>query len=123
MNLEKALLLAMVACAVALFARCAPAGSAQQEPAPAMLRAQRIELVDEHGVVRARLNTEDDGTVMFRLFDSKGDIRVKLGASQNGSGLILANETAQPGVHVLAQDVGSSIKLASAGMPERVITP
>jgi hypothetical protein len=48
-----------------------------------VLRAQRIELVD-------------------RIRDLEGNIRVKLGASQSGSGLVLLNDRTEPGVQVLA---------------------
>ena len=69
---------------------------------PNVVRAQAIELVDGRGRVRAQLNVESSGEVVFRLRDSSGTIRVKLSASQDGSGLLLANEATEPGVHILA---------------------
>ena len=75
---------------------------AAQSGAPAV-RASAIELVDARGVVRSRLNVEPEGEVVLRLMDRAGTIRVKLGASENGSGLMLADETAQPGVHMVAR--------------------
>ena len=71
-------------------------------PAPAVLRAQLIELVDSRGTVRAQLRTEADGAVVFRLTDQRGQIRVKLGAGEEGSGLLLADETSEVGVHLLS---------------------
>ena len=73
-----------------------------QSRAP-VVRAGAFELVDERGVVRSRLNVEAGGEVVLRLLDQSGTIRVKLGASETGSGLMLADETAQPGVHMVAR--------------------
>ena len=66
-----------------------------------VVRAQLIELVDSKGQVRAQLKTEAD-EVIFRLRDREGQIRVKLGAGEGGSGLLLIDERTEPGVHLLA---------------------
>ncbi len=76
--------------------------TAAQATTPTVLRAQAIELVDARGRLRAQLNVESSGEVVFRLRDASGTIRVKLGASESGSGLLLANELTEPGVHILA---------------------
>ncbi len=78
---------------------------------PAIVRAQAIELVNERGQVRSRLNVEPSGEVVFRLFDKDGTIRVKLGASEDGSGLLLLDETTEPAVHLLARSASTSAKL------------
>jgi len=88
-----------------------------------VLRGRALELVDDHGQIRARLNVEANGEVVFRLLDQKGTIRVKLGAAENGSGLLLANDATEPGVHILAKATGSSLKLVNKDGRERVITP
>jgi hypothetical protein len=67
-----------------------------------VLRAQLIELVDARGVVRGQLRTEDDGDVVLRLRDQRGNIRVKLGANEMGSGLLLADDKGDVGVHILS---------------------
>lgn len=89
----------------------------------AVLRAQAIELVDERGQVRSRLNLEPGGEVVFRLLDQDGTIRVKLGAGRDGSGLLLANDATEPGVHMLANSTGSSLKLKNKDGRETVIAP
>ena len=61
-----------------------------------------IELVDGRGSVRAQLRVEPAGEVVLRLRDQDGAIRVKLGASRTGSGLLLLNEATEPGVHARA---------------------
>ena len=38
-------------------------------------------------------------------------IRVKLGASEEGSGLLLINHLTEPGVHILADQNGTSLTL------------
>jgi hypothetical protein len=87
-----------------------------------VLRAQKIELVDARGVTRARLSTEADGEVVLRLIAANGELRVKLGAANDGSGLLLANSATEPGVHVLAQGRSATLKL-KAGASERVLEP
>ena len=86
-----------------------------------ILRGRALEIIDEQGQVRARINIEPATTMpdgkaspeaVFRLADPLGRIRVKLGADQDGSGLLLANDSQLPGVHILANKKGSSLKLA-----------
>jgi hypothetical protein len=95
-----------------------------------VLRARTLELVDGHGRVRSRLNVESGGEVVFRLFDQSGTIRVKLGAGESGSGLVLNDETTEPGVHIVARRAPvpgraktTSIALTGADGREHVITP
>lgn len=95
-----------------------------QKAAP-VLRGSALEIVDERGTVRARINVEPavtmpDGktypeAVVFRLVDPKGLIRVKLGADHDGSGLLLADDSQQPGLHLLAKATGSYLKLVNKG--------
>lgn len=90
---------------------------------PATLRANVIELVDGGGKVRAQLKVEDDGEAVFRLRDSNGDIRVKLGAGREGSGLLLLDGSTEPGVHLLAKSAETRLTLSSGYGRRRVITP
>lgn len=95
-----------------------------------VLRARTLELVDAQGRVRSRLNVESGGEVVFRLFDQTGTIRVKLGAGEGGSGLVLNDETTEPGVHIVARRAAipgrpktTSITLTGSGGRQRVVTP
>ena len=72
---------------------------------PPTVRARALELVDERGTVRGQWTVEPGGEVVLRLRDEQGDIRVKLGASADGSGLVLLDETTAPGVQVVARRV------------------
>jgi hypothetical protein len=88
-----------------------------------VLRGRALELVDATGQLRARLDVEPSGEVVLRLLDEKGTIRVKLGAGRSGSGLLLANDATEPGVHLLAKSDVTSLRLATKDGRERVITP
>lgn len=69
--------------------------------------------------------------MVLRLLDQKGTIRVKLGAGEDGSGLVLLDEKAtEPGVHLIARRAGSaerpattSITLKGASGSAKVIVP
>jgi hypothetical protein len=115
----------MAAVTIAGIAVLYGASAAQSERAfenVSVLRAQKIELVDARGVTRARLSSEPDGEVVLRLIAANGELRVKLGAANDGSGLLLANSVTEPGVHVLAQGRSATLKL-KAGESERVLEP
>ncbi len=112
---------------VAQFFRSAPltpaARAGEVEKIPAVLRARMIELVDEHGLVRANLKVEPGGEAVFRLRDAKGTIRVKLGASEDGSGLLLLDDRTEPAVHLLAKPTGTTVTLAEKGKQKKVLRP
>ena len=88
-----------------------------------VLRGSALELVDQQGRIRGRLSIEPQGEVVFRLFDQRGTIRVKLGAGADGSGLLLANDATEPGVHLLATASGSSVRVVNKNGRERLISP
>lgn len=97
-------------------------GSAGSQSRSPLLRGSGLELVDTAGRVRARISIESSGEVVFRLMDNTGTIRVKLGASQDGSGLVLLNDSTEVGIQLLANEKGSTLKLAENGR-ERVVVP
>jgi hypothetical protein len=91
---------------------------------PDVLRVRAFELVDGNGRVRAQLNIDEtNGEVIFRLRDEKETIRVKLGASEEGSGLLLINDLTEPGVHLLAKQDDTSLTLTDHSGAEQVIKP
>ena len=103
------------------------AAGSPAEPDP-VLRGQALELVDAAGRIRSRLNVEKDGQVVFRLLDQRGTIRVKLGAGEDGSGLVLLDERTEPGIQLVARREaqgergGTSVTLRS-GERSRTLTP
>lgn len=91
---------------------------------PEVLRVRAFELVDENGRVRAQLNIDEtNGEVIFRLRDKKETIRVKLGASEEGSGLLLINDLTEPGIHLLAKQDDTSLTITNQSGAEEVIKP
>lgn len=109
--------------------------STMAQTAASILRGRALELVDERGVVRARLGVKEPSTVVeLDLFDRNGINHVKLGAGDNGSGLLLTDEatdSASPSyVQIIARRAGTpqfpkttSITLRGKDGRERVITP
>jgi hypothetical protein len=102
-----------------------------------VLRGRQLEIVDEHGRVRAsiKLHPADrtykmpDGkigypeTVMFRLIDSKGRPEVKLGASEEGGALGLVGGFDSTQVLLQAEGTDSSLKLANKDGQQQIIKP
>jgi hypothetical protein len=105
-------------------------GTSAQGQESTIIRGRGLELVDANGQVRAQFTIESDGEAVFRMRDAGGTIRVKLGAGNGGSGLLLLDETTEPAVHLIARrgaapdkPTTTSISLAGADGRRRVITP
>ena len=106
-------------------------GAAALSGAESVVRAQKFELVDEQGRVRAQLlvtepTTMPDGTqyaegVLFRLIDENGRPGVKIGTGADGSGMSLAGDSERrdwSGVQILAD--GSASKVILTGKDGKV---
>jgi len=114
---------------------------AQLQPATAqtvapVLRGHALEIVDEHGKVRAQIAVQPAGatrdgrkypeTVLLRLIDPNGRPGVKLGTSADGSGLALSGDSERrdwSGVQILADSEGTVVKLTSRDGREHVVKP
>jgi hypothetical protein len=105
---------------VALLAR---EGGVSAAATPDVVRARALEIVDDAGRVRAQIDVEEGGSVVFRLRDASGELRVKLGADRDGSGLLLANGATEPGVHALAKNEGSMLTLRNKDGRQQVVRP
>ena len=106
---------------VFLLAQIRPVGA--QEIAP-VLRTRALEIVDEQGKVRADLKVDHDPEVtILHMTDQNGLIRVKLSATSDGSGLMLANNSQQPGIHLLANRTGSVITWSDNAGRAHVVKP
>lgn len=120
-------LLALIAALLAahLLLRLAPAAQAQGSASPVhdVLRARLIELVSAQGQVVGQLHTADDGSAQLRLRNGKGEVRVKLGATSEGAGLVLLDRNTEPALQLHAAGSGSAITLEERGKPRRVLTP
>lgn len=94
--------------------------AAQPDVTP-VLRANAIELVDDNGIVRAQLIASADGETLLRMRDARGEVRVKLGAGEDGSGLMLADQSTEPGLHILAKRGTTTLSLTDTNGTRRVI--
>jgi hypothetical protein len=90
---------------------------------PGVLRARAFELVDDAGKIRASITVETNGSAVFRMRDAEGTIRVKIDAKETGSGLLLLDETTNPGVQVLAGRDGTRMTIVNQNGAKRVIEP
>ncbi len=102
-----------------------------------MLRGSSLEIVDDHGRVRASIKIHPgdpnfkmpDGkigypeTAMFRLIDPKGRPEVKLGASVDGGELGLIGETDSTHLLLKAEGPDSSLKLTNKDGRQQLIKP
>jgi hypothetical protein len=98
-----------------------------------VLRGHAFELVDDQGKVRAEIKIlpEDptfkmpDGTVgspetvLFRLIDSQGGPNVKIGATDDGAGLVLGGESGY--VQILSRTADPTVKLRNEKGIEKII--
>jgi hypothetical protein len=99
------------------------ARSTQAQPDALVLRARSLELVDEQGQVRSRLNVEPSGEVVFRMLDQSGTIRVKLAAAADGSGFVLLDDETEPAVHMLARPAGPTVTLTDKDGQQLTLKP
>jgi hypothetical protein len=109
--------------------------AARAETLP-MLRGKGLEIVDDRGIVRAQIvvnpeTTNADGRkvaggVLLRLIDGDQKPLVKLGASIDGSGLMLSGDSGQRewhGIQILAKPAVSTLRLLNADGREHLIKP
>jgi hypothetical protein len=111
-----------------------PHSTARQDIAP-VIRGRALEIVDDHGRVRAEIKVlpahptlkMPDGTtgfpeaVQLRLIDSKGGPHVKLGTMEDGSGLVLGGEKGY--TQLLSRGTDPFIKIVTKDGRERTIRP
>jgi hypothetical protein len=99
------------------------ADAKEPEQVAAVLRAQEIQLIDKRGKTVAQLHVGEDGGGNLRLRSGDGMVRVKLGATDDGSGLLLFDREAEPAVRLAADKSGTSAMLAEKGKDNKVIRP
>jgi hypothetical protein len=88
-----------------------------------VIQTQKFELVDDKGKVRASITIEESGETVLRLKDENGNIRVKLGASKDGSGIVLLDDDTNPGIHGLAKKDGVKLILFGKDGSKKQIAP
>jgi hypothetical protein len=104
----------------------------QAEGVAPVLRGRALEIVDDHGKVRAAIKvlppSTMDGkiypeTVLMRLIDPNGRPTVKLGASVEGAGLGLGGESDPTYAMLKAEGTETSLKLTNKDGREQLIRP
>jgi hypothetical protein len=105
------------------------------EASPPILRARALQIVDEQGRIRASLavlpaSTSSAGaatqeTVLLRLITERGRPTVKIGASEEQSGLSVAGPTGTTDTYAIlsATATASSLRLRSEDGREQLIRP
>ncbi len=102
---------------------------------PDVLRGRALEIVDDHGQVRAEIKVLPaqptlklfDGsvgypeTVQLRLLDSKNGPHVKLATTEDGSGMVLGGEGGY--TQLSSRGKNPLIKMVTADGRERTINP
>jgi hypothetical protein len=117
---------------VSVLSQVAAATTTQVAP---VLRGRALEIVDEHGKVRAQIvvlpastagGMKYEETVLLRLIDPNGRPGVKIGTSEDGSGMSVAGDSRRrewSGVQLLADSTGSSVKLTNRDGRQQVVKP
>ena len=121
----------LLAAAVVLLAanlfRPAPGADAARagEPGkpPEVIRARGFDLVNEQGKVVAQLHVGEQGGGNIRLRSADGTVRVKVGATADGSSLLLFDKEAEPAVELTSNKSGTSATLAEKGKEKTVLKP
>jgi hypothetical protein len=113
------------------------ANSAPSPEVAPVLRGHALEIVDDHGRVRAMIKVFPDNptvkmpdgtmgypeTVLLRLIDSKGAPNVKIAATEDGSAVSLGGESNPTHVQLLARGMSTSLKLVNKDGREQLIMP
>jgi len=137
MNTQRFLIALTVVNVASLAISLARPGAAGAEGVAPVLRGRALEIVDDRGRVRASITVfpadpavkMPDGTtgypetVLLRLINSKVGPNVKLGAGEDGAGLVLGGESNPTHVQVLARGATTSLKLSNKDGRVKLIEP
>ena len=107
--------------------------SAEAGDAAPVLRGRALEIVDDHGRVRASIKVQPPGrmpngeafpeNVILRLIDAEGRPEVKLGGSAQGAGIGLIGATDETHVILEAKGKETWLKLYNGDGQEHVLKP
>jgi len=120
--------------AMLVFSLTQPHSTAAQDVAP-VIRGRALEIVDDHGRVRAEIKVlpaqptlkMPDGTtgypetVQLRLISSQNSPHVKLATTEDGAGLVLGGEKGY--TQLLSRGTDPFIKIVTKDGRERTIKP
>jgi hypothetical protein len=134
MKIQRLLIaLTLVNLAILIFSLALSRPAVGEGVAP-ILRGRALEIVDDSGRVRASIAVlpeqiaKADGklyteTVLLRLINSQGRPNIKLGASEQGAGLVLGGESNPTYVQILAEGPSTSLKMINKDGQQQLIKP
>jgi len=132
-----AIALTLINLALLTFLLAAQSRSAWAQKIAPVLRGRALEVVDDHGRVRASITVFAADptvknpygtmgypeTVLLRLINSKGGPTVKLAATEDGSALLLGGEADPTYVQILARGASTSIKMLNKDGQPQIVKP
>jgi hypothetical protein len=107
--------------------------SAEAGDVAPVLRGRALEIVDDHGRVRASIKVQPPGhmpngeafpeNVILRLIDAEGRPEVKMGGSEQGGGIGFIGVTDQTHIILEAKGKETWLKLTNGDGREQVLKP
>ena len=98
------------------------ANSQAQPPVQDVIRARSIDLVDASGAARVQLYVGENGGGNIRMRAPNGEVRVKLGTTDDGAILLMMDGRADPSVRLASEKAGPNLRLVDpAGRGDVVI--
>jgi hypothetical protein len=126
------ILLTLVNLALLMFTLAQMRPAATQDTAP-MLRGRGLQIVDDHGRVRASIqvlpaSTQKNGdrypeTVLLRLIDSKGLPHVKIATTEDGSAVVFGGDSDPTLIQLLARGNTASVRVVNKDGREQIVKP
>jgi hypothetical protein len=114
---------ALIGTNILLLAARAWTSAQSQAPATDVIRARLIELVNERGEMRAQLHLTENGGGELTLRNGAGEIRLKLGTTNDGVGLLMVDPSTQVGAHLVTSRSGPSLTLTDPQKGKTVVAP
>jgi hypothetical protein len=102
---------------------------ARKTDSASILRGTGLEIVDDHGKVRASITVLPDdrtakeakpGGIIFRLIDTYGKPMIKIGADYEGGGMTIVDRS-NGYIQLLAREKGALIKLKNVDGKEKLV--
>jgi hypothetical protein len=126
------IVLALLNVALLMFTLAQMRPASAQDIAP-VLRGRGLQIVDDHGRVRASIqvlpaSTQKNSdrypeTVLLRLIDSKGSPHVKIAATEDGSAVVLGGDSDPTLIQLLARGNTASVRVVNKDGREQIIKP
>ncbi len=126
------IVLTLVNLALLMFTLAQMRPAAAQDIAP-VLRGRALQIVDDHGRVRASIqvlpaSTQKSGdrypeTVLLRLIDSKGSPHVKIAATEDGSAVVFGGDSDPTLIQFLARGNAASVRVVNKDGREQIVKP